>query len=96
MAHGHPLNLKRPRATHIRDLHHVDVDGAFLGQLRAEHAGRRGGDIDGDLVGLQADQRLVEGNGLAGLLEPLANGGLAYRFTQSGDFDFTGHLCGLF
>src|SRR2546426_81007 len=43
---------------------------AVLGDDLAEHAGGRRGHLDGDLVGLELDQRLVDRHGFAGLLEP--------------------------
>ena len=54
-----------------------------------EHArgGRR--DLDCHLVGLELDQRLVDRNGLAGLLEPFADGGLGDGFTESGNADLS-------
>src|SRR5205085_434630 len=48
---------------------------AVLGRDLAEHAGGRRGHLDRHLVGLEFDQRLVHRHGLAGLLEPAADGG---------------------
>ena len=79
------------RRDHRADHHRVTHGG----QLRRQNAGSRGADIDGDLVGLQTDDRLIERNRFAGLFEPLANGGLGNRFTQGGNFDFLCHLAGL-
>ena len=62
----------------------ADGDGlAVLGRDLAEHTGGRRRHFDGDLVGLELDQRLVHRDGVAGFLEPAADGcfrhGLAER-----------------
>ncbi len=44
-----------------------------------------------DLVGLQLDDRLVGGDGVAGLLEPLADRCLGDRFAQRRNADLGGH-----
>ena len=76
----------------IRDLaeQRADRDGlAILGDDLAEHAGGRRRHFDGDLVGLQFDQRLVDRHGVAGLLEPAADGGLGHGFAERRNADFS-------
>src|SRR5436305_113145 len=63
----------------VVDLPEQCADGdrlAVLGDDLAQRAGRGRGDFDGDLVGLKLDQRLVDRNRIAGLLEPAADGRL--------------------
>ena len=64
---------------------------AILGEDFNEHAGRGRVDFDGDLVGLQLDQRLVRLHHIAGLLVPAADGGLGDGFAQGGHADFSSH-----
>ena len=64
---------------------------AFGGDLLAHHAVMGGHDVDGDLVGLEAGDGFVGSDGFAGLLEPLADGGLGDGFAERGDLDFGGH-----
>ena len=56
-----------------------------------EHAGRRRRHLDRDLVGLKLDQRLVGGDRVAGLLEPLADGRLDHGLTQARHPDLSRH-----
>ena len=61
----------------------ADRDGfAVLGRDLAQHAGRRRRHLEGDFVGFEFDQRLVDRDGLAGLLEPLADRRLGHRFAE--------------
>ena len=78
------------RSEHRADLHGV-ADG---NRVLAHDAGDRRRDLDRDLVGLEAGDRLVDRDGLAGLLQPLAEGGFGDRFTQDGDGDFGCHFLG--
>ena len=55
-------------------------------------AGDRRGHLDRDLVGLEAGDRLVGLDRVAGLLEPLAERRLGDRFAQGRDFDFGRHV----
>ena len=69
----------------VSDLAEQRADGnglAVLGGDLAEHAGGRRRDLDGDLVGLELDQRLVHRHGVAGLLEPAADGGLRHGLAE--------------
>ena len=68
----------------------ADRDGlAVLGGDLAEHAGRGRRHLDRHLVGLELDQRLVDGDRIARLLEPVADGRLGHRFAERGDADFS-------
>ncbi|MGY3462721.1 hypothetical protein ACVWW5_008171 [Bradyrhizobium sp. LM3.4] len=49
--------------------------------------GRR--DFDGDLVSLELHQGLVDGDGIAGLLEPAADGGLSDGFAEGRHTNFS-------
>ena len=62
---------------------------AVLGGDLAKHAGGRRRHLDRDLVGLQFDQRLVDGDRIARLLEPAADGRLGHRFAERRDADFS-------
>ena len=64
---------------------------AFLGDDVAHGASRRRRHVNRDLVGFQADDRFVGGDGLTGLLEPLADGCFGNGFAQGRDVDFGGH-----
>ena len=78
------------RGEHRADLHGVaDRDGVL-----AHDAGDRRRHFDRDLVSLEAGDRLVDRDGVAGLLQPLAEGGFGDRFTQDGDGDFGCHILG--
>ena len=68
----------------------ADRDGlAILGGDLAERARRWRRDFDGDLVGLEFDQRLVDRDGIAGLLEPAADGGLGHGFAERRNANFS-------
>jgi hypothetical protein len=70
----------------------VDLDRlAVLGEDLAQRAGDRRGHFDRDLVGFQFDQRLVDLDGVARLLEPGADGGFADGFAKGRDADFSSH-----
>src|SRR3546814_19740206 len=47
--------------------------------------------IHGHLVGFQADDRLIGGNRLAWLFQPLANGRFGNGFAEDRHFDFNSH-----
>jgi hypothetical protein len=55
------------------------------------HAGDGRRHFDRDLVGFEAGNRLVERDGFAGLLQPLADRRFGHAFTQRRDFDFGAH-----
>ena len=66
---------------------------AFLGDDLVEHAGGRRRHFDRHLVGFELDQRLVDGDGVADLLEPLADGRFGDGFAEGRNADFGhGHL----
>ena len=68
----------------------ADRDGfAILGDDVAERACGRGRDFDGDLVGLELDQRLIDRDGVAGLLEPTADGGFGHGFAERRHANFS-------
>ena len=52
---------------------------------------RRGGHFDGDLVGFQLAQHFIDGDGIAGFLEPGGDGGFGHGFAQRGHADFGRH-----
>ena len=60
-----------------------------LAAISAEHAGGRRRHLDRHLVGLELDQRLVDRDRIARLLEPLADGRLGHRFAERGHADFS-------
>ena len=61
----------------------ADIDRvAWLGRDRLEHAGGRRRHLDGHLVGFELDHRLVGGDRVAHLLEPLADRRLGDAFAQ--------------
>ncbi len=63
--------------------HGADVDGvAFLHPDLGEHAGHRRRHLGVDLVGRHLEQRLVVGDGVTDVLEPLRDGALGDRFTE--------------
>src|SRR6185436_10629733 len=68
----------------------ADRDG--LAVLRGNLAKRSGGGrrhLDGHLVGLELDDRLVDRDGIARFLEPFANGRLGDGLAQRRDADFS-------
>src|SRR5690606_33770996 len=70
----------------------ADLDRpAFPGGDLLQGARRRRGHLGGDLVGLQLDNRLVDGDRVALLLEPPADGCLGYGLAECGYADFGGH-----
>ena len=70
----------------------LDLDGVADRDLEfLDHARDGRGRLDGDLVGLEADDRLVDRDGIADVLEQFADGRFGDRFTQRGNFDFGGH-----
>ena len=62
---------------------------AVLGRDLGEHAGGGRRHLDRHLVGFELDQRLVDRDGVAGLLEPLADGRLGDGFAEGGNADFS-------
>src|SRR6185437_934486 len=58
-----------------------------------EDAGGRRRHLDRDLVGLELDQRLVDRDRVAGLLEPFADGGLGDGFAERRDANIGHDLC---
>jgi hypothetical protein len=62
---------------------------AILGNDLAQRAGRRRRNFDGDLVGFKLDQRLVDRNRIAGLLEPAADGRLGDGLAERRNADFS-------
>ena len=81
-----------PPARAVVDLAEQRADGdglAVLGRDLAEHAGGRRRDFDGDLVGLELDQRLVHRDGVAGLLEPAADGGFRHGLAERRNTNFS-------
>ena len=72
----------------------ADGDGlAVLGRDLAEHTGGWRRHFDGDLVGLELDQRLVHRDGVAGLLEPAADGGFRHGLAERRNTNFShGHF----
>ena len=82
----------------FRDLaeQRADRDGlAVLGGDLAEHAGGRRRHLDRHLVGFELDQRLVDRDRIARLLEPLADGRLGHGFAERGHADFGHCMCSL-
>ena len=72
--------------------HRADRDRvAFLDQLLGEHAGDRRRHLDRDLVGLEAGDRLVGGDRVAGLLQPLGERAFGDRFAERGNLNVSGH-----
>jgi hypothetical protein len=57
---------------------------AVLDRNIGEHTRRRCRHLDGDFVGFQFDQRLVDGDHIARLLEPFADRGFRYRLAEGG------------
>ena len=70
-----------------------DLDRVALGeQLLTKRPRHRRRHFDRDLVGLQADDRLVERDRFARRLQPLADGRLGDRFAQRRDLYVGGHV----
>ncbi len=70
--------------------HRADGDGlAVLGGDLAEHAGGRRRHLDCHFVGLELDQRLVDRDRIARLLEPFADGRLGHRFPERRHANFS-------
>ncbi len=68
----------------------ADRDGfAVLGRDFRQHAGGGRRHLDRHLVGFQFDHRLVGGDGVAGVLEPFADGRLGDGFAEGGYADFS-------
>ena len=89
---GAAAGLAAARRRAVIDLaeQRADRDGlAVLGRDLAEHAGGRRRHFDGDLVGLELDQRLVHRHGIAGLLEPAADGGLGHGLAERRNANFS-------
>src|SRR6185437_1511237 len=61
--------------------------GAVLGRDVAEHAGGGRRHFQRHLVGLELDERLVDRDRVARLLEPFADGRFGDRFAKGGDAD---------
>src|ERR1700722_11473326 len=62
---------------------------AILGGDFAQRARGRRRDFDSDLVGFKLDQGLIDRNGLAGLLEPTADGGFGHGFAERRNANFS-------
>src|SRR5205823_1466378 len=62
---------------------------AILGADLAKGAGRWRRDFDGDLVGLELDQRFIHRHGIAGFLEPAADGSLGDGFAERRNANFS-------
>ena len=71
----------------------ADLDGVVL--LRddlGQHTRRRGGDLGVDLVRRHLEQRLVDLDGVALLLQPPCDGALGHALTKCGHLDGHGHV----
>ena len=68
---------------HFADLHVV----AVLAVDAAQHAGVRRADLDVDLVGLELDERIAGGDGVAFLAQPLGDARVDDRLTDFGHDD---------
>ena len=68
---------------HIVDLHDV----AFGVRALRQHAGGHRGNLDGDLVGLQLDERVAGRDRVALLLQPARDRRFDDRFTERRNFD---------
>ncbi len=69
---------------------------AFLHELLGEHSRRGRWHFHRHLVGLEAGDRLIFRNGLAGLLQPLGERPFGDRFPERGDLDVGCHGVPLF
>ncbi len=74
-------------AQHVAHAHLVAL---LEGDGEQGTAGGRG-HVDGDLVGLEDDERLVRGDGVTLLLVPLSDDGFSDGLAQGRDFQFNGH-----
>ena len=72
------------------DAAHLDGSAFFHGEV-GNGAGNARIHLDGNLVGLELAKRLVDGNLVARLHQPLGNGRLGDRFAQSRNLDLDGH-----
>jgi hypothetical protein len=72
--------------------HAAHLNGrTFLDDEAGNGAGNAGVHLDGNLVGFELAQGLVDGDRVAGLHQPLGDGCLGDRFTQSRNLDLDGH-----
>src|SRR6185312_10914925 len=62
---------------------------AILCRDLAERAGGRCRDLDRNLVGFKLDQRFIDRNGIARLLEPATDGGLGDGFAERRNANFS-------
>ena len=89
-----PLARQRRRPAAFLDLAEQRADRDGLAVLRPrslrQHAGGGRRHFDRHLVGFELDQRLVDGDGVARLLEPLADGRLGDGFAEGRNADL-GH-----
>ena len=86
-------------ARHLVDACDYRADGnivAFLRKLLGHDAGHGRRNFDAHLVGFEIGDRLVGGDRLAGLFQPLREGSFGDRFPECGDFNVSGHLFPLF
>ena len=68
------------------------LDAAPLGgDDLAKRTGSRCRHLERHLVGLELDNRLIGGDGIAGLLDPAGHRRIRYGFTKSGNCDFDRH-----
>ena len=82
------------RPARVAQLADLVADGGLVAlglQDLAQRARLGGGQLDGDLVGLDLHERLVLGDGLALLLEPAADLDLGDGFADFGDNEVNGH-----
>jgi hypothetical protein len=72
--------------------HAADLDGLVLGHQQIEQGpGDRGRDLGVDLVGGDLEQRFVDGDGVADLLEPTGHRAFGDAFPEFGHCDGNGH-----
>jgi hypothetical protein len=67
-------------AVHLHDV-------TFVALPLGEHASGEGGNLDGDLVRLELDERVASGDRLALFLEPARYGRFDDRLAEGRDFD---------
>ncbi len=75
------------RPEHVSDLH----IRAILMDDRGQYSRLRRRDLDVDLVGLELDERLADGDLIALLFQPLGDAGVDDRLAHLGDDDVSGH-----